>query len=279
MKLLFSEFAPDYSRYLYPYVVWGVPDPGETPADLYEAGFHPAAPDLRRFTLCRHLRVPLAGWKPTSENRRILRKGDGSVLHLVERRAFDFNAERKAAWLGFAEERFGPGVMSEGRLDALMHGAVITHLLVCRDAGDGDREVGVVLMYLEPVRMAHYYYAFYDRKHANRSLGLFLMTAAVEFFRDAGFGHLYLGTCYSERALYKTQFAGIEFFDGLGWSTQLAHLRFLVRRDAQARHLLEEPDFLAWHGGFPGLVDRAAMQGRTDASTGRAPRESFGTGH
>lgn len=272
MKLLFSEFAPDYSHYRYPYVVWGVPEAHETPGSLYAAGFHPASTDLSRFTLCRHLRVPLSGWSPDSENRRILRKGDGMRLELVPKAAFDFSEARKVQWLAFAEERFGPGVMPEERLCGLMEGKVITHVLICRDAGDGDREVGAVLLYLEPAAMAHYYYAFYDLRHRNRSLGLFLMTAALLFFRDAGFAHLYLGTCYSQRALYKAQFDGLEFFDGLGWSREIEHLKFLVRRDAQARHLLEEPEFLDWHGGFGGFLDRSKLRARRhEAETDPAP--------
>jgi arginyl-tRNA--protein-N-Asp/Glu arginylyltransferase len=279
MKLLFSEFAPDYSQYRYPYVVWAVPEPGETPADLYASGFHPASPDLRRFTLCRHLRVPLASWTSTSENRRILRKGGGMTLDLLNREAFEFTAERQARWLAFAEERFGAGIMTSERLEGLMTRGVVTHLLVCRDEGDGNREVGCVLMYLEPPRMAHYYYAFYDLKHTNRSLGLFLMTAAIRFFQDAGFGHLYLGTCYSERALYKTQFEGLEFFDGMAWSTNIDHLKFLVRRDAKARHLLEDPDFLAWHGGLDGLADRTGFQLKRHMSASSPSPERHGTGN
>lgn len=279
MKLLFSEFAPDYSKYRYPYVVWATPEPGETPADLYGSGFHPASPDLRRFTLCRHLRVPLAGWEPSSENRRILRKGGSASLELIDRTAFDFTPERQAHWLAFAEERFGNGIMTAERLEGLMTRGIVTHILVCRDEGDGNREVGAVLMYLEPPRMAHYYYAFYDLKHANRSLGLFLMTAALRFFQEAGFGHLYLGTCYSERALYKTQFNGLEFFNGLTWSTEVEHLKFLVRRDAQARHLLEEPDFLEWHGGLEGLLDRTEFRAvRPSAALPPTPR-SHGSGN
>ncbi len=181
------------------------------------------------------------------------------TLALVERSAFDFSSEREARWLEFAENRFGTGVMPAERLEGLMKGGAVTHLLVCRDEEDGNREAGVALMYLEPVRMAHYYYAFYDLRHSNRRLGLFLMTAAVEYFSRAGFGHLYLGTCYSERALYKTQFDGVEFHDGLGWSPNLDQLKFMVRRDENARHLLEEPEFLAWHGGFEGLVRRSGV--------------------
>ena len=97
MKLLFSEYDPDYSRYLYPYVVWASAEAHETPADLYEAGFHPASPQLDRFTLCRQLRLPLAGFELSSENRRILRRSEGLRLALHARAGFDYSAARRAA--------------------------------------------------------------------------------------------------------------------------------------------------------------------------------------
>lgn len=254
MKVLFSEFAPNYGSYRYPYVVWGCPEPGETPADLYEAGFHPATPDLGRFTLCRHLRVPLAGWQPSSENRRVLRRGGSLDVSVVPRNAFHYTDDHRQQWLAFAEERFGAGVMGSARLDGLMAGRVISHVLVCRDLGEGGREVGAVLLYLEPGRMAHYYYAFYDLRHSSRCLGMFLMTRAAVEFQAAGYGHLYLGTCYSKKALYKLQFEGLEFFNGLAWTTDLDQLRFLVARDAQAGHLLEDPWFLERVGGVTELA-------------------------
>lgn len=243
MKVLFSEFAPDYSRYLYPYVVLAIPEAGETPADLYEAGFHPASPGLDRFTLCRHLRLPLPGFLPSSENRRILRRVSHLTLQLVPRRDFEDTSERRAGWLAFAEQRFGPGVMPASRLAGLMEGRGISHLLIARDPTRGDREVGQVLLYLEPPRMAHYYYAFYERENPNPSLGLGLMTRAIGFFQQAGYRHLYLGTCYSRRALYKTRFRGIEFFNGRQWSTDLRQLRFLLDRPASNSHLLADPGF------------------------------------
>lgn len=268
MKVLCSELDPDYSRYRYPYVVWAFPEPGETPADVYAAGFHPASPGLDRFTLCRHLRVPLPGFQPSSENRRILRKGAGLRLALVDRAAFAFTPARREAWLAFAAERFGVGVMTGERLDGLMSGAVVTHLLVCLDEGANGAEVGHVLLYAEAPRMVHYYYAFYDRRHPNPNLGLYLMTSAVVMFRDAGVRHLYLGTCYSERALYKTQFAGIEFFNGVVWSSRLEELKYLVRRERGVRPLLEDPAFLEFHGGLGAIRSRGDAGWRVAAGSG-----------
>ncbi|MBL9139605.1 MAG: hypothetical protein JNK85_27295 [Verrucomicrobiales bacterium] len=268
MKVLFSEFAPDYGQYRYPYVVWGCLEPGEMPADLYGAGFHPACPNLERFTLCRHLRVPLPGWRPSSENRRILRKGAGLEVELVPRSAFQYSDAHRQRWLAFADERFGPGIMGPARLDGLMAGRVVSHVLVCRDMGDAGREVGAVLLYVEPGRMAHYYYAFYDLRHPIRSLGMYLMTKAVAEFQAAGFGHLYLGTCYSKKALYKLQFDGLEFFNGLTWTTDLDQLRFLVERDPQSGHLLEDPGFLDRVGGVAGVMGggRFRLQFATNSS-------------
>lgn len=239
MKLLFSEAQADYSRYLYPYVIWAIPEAGEAPADLFNAGFLPGARGLDQFCLCRNLRVDLAAFKTSSENRRILRKGEGITTQLVPRAEFDFSSARQDFFLKYAEARYGVGVMPPERLDLLFNSPLATHLMVFNDAATGG-ELGVVLLYLEAPRVAFYRYSFFDLNHPNRSLGLFLMTTAVNYFAEQKFAHVYLGTCYSEKALYKTQFAGVEFFNGFGWSQNVDELKHVLRRDpAQSSHLLE----------------------------------------
>jgi hypothetical protein len=58
MKLLFSERSSDYDHYQFPYAIWAVPETGETPADIFNAGFLPSSRNLDRFYLCRQVRVP-----------------------------------------------------------------------------------------------------------------------------------------------------------------------------------------------------------------------------
>jgi arginyl-tRNA--protein-N-Asp/Glu arginylyltransferase len=258
--LLFSEARSNYGRYQFPYVIWAVPESGETPGMLMKNGFLPASPGMDRFYLCRNLRVELGRYRATSENRRILRKGDGLEMELIQRVDFDYSAERRAAWKRYADVRFGEGVMTGERLDALLGSAQVTHLLEFRDRADG-RELGTVLLYLEEPRVAYYCYAFYDLSYSERSLGLVMMTRAVEFFATRGTAHLHLGTCYAERALYKTQFGGLEFFNGFRWSTDLEELKYLLRREQQEAplHLLETRDFL--HRFYGGDFDRVAMMG------------------
>jgi arginyl-tRNA--protein-N-Asp/Glu arginylyltransferase len=263
MILLFSETRSDYAHYLYPYAIWAVPEPGETPADLFRHGFLPASPQLDRFYLCRNLRVVLPRFQPSSENRRILRKGEGIDVELIPRDRFDYSAARREAWRAYADQRFGEDVMHADRLDTLMRSPVISHLLRFTDRAAG-REVGTALLFLEEPHVAYYYYAFYDLEYFQRNLGMFMMTSAVAWFARHGFAHLHLGTCYSDRALYKTQFAGIQFFNGGGWSENLEELKFLIRREQKPvpGHLFDQADFLElFHAGsLARLADHATLR-------------------
>jgi len=249
MKLLFSEAKPDYGNYIFPYAVWAFPEAGETPADLFHAGFLPSSRNLDRFYLCRHLRVSLKVFTPSSENRRILRKGERLRVELIPRAQFDYTPARREFFKTYADARFGPEVMPFTRLDALFAAPIITHLLVFTDAQTGA-EVGVATLYVESPALVFYYYAFYDLACPNRSLGMFMMTAAAKLFADQDAAYLYLGSCYAENALYKTQFTGVEFFNGFRWSANLAELKYLIQRGRGEvrQHLLESEEYRAAFG-------------------------------
>ena len=147
--------------------------------------------------------------------------------------------------------------MSYERLDSLFNSPIISHLLVFTDTKSGA-EVGVATLYVEGRDLAYYYYAFYDLNYYARNLGMFMMTSAVALFGERGFKHLYLGTCYSQTALYKTQFAGAEFFTGFRWSDDLAELKFILKRDrkSSSQHLLEMEDYREEF--YKGDLDRIA---------------------
>jgi hypothetical protein len=78
------------------------------------------------------------------------------------------------------------------------------------------------------------------------------------------FKHLYLGTCYSADALYKTQFAGAEFFNGFRWSTDMDELKFVIKRDKGElhEHLLETEDFRDrfYRGDLKRIVDESEFR-------------------
>jgi len=244
MKLLFSEQNSDYDHYQFPYAIWAVPESGETPADIFNAGFLPSSRQLDRFYLCRQVRVDLGRFKPSSENRRILRKGAGIDVKLVPRAQFNYTPERRQFFKTYADIKFGKDVMTFERLDSLFDSPIISHLLVFTDAEKGG-EIGVATLYMEGRELGYYYYAFYDLNYYARNLGMFMMTSAVSLLSERGFKHFYLGTCYSQTALYKTQFAGAEFFNGFRWSDDLDELKFIIKRDKKElyQHLLETEEY------------------------------------
>jgi len=244
MKLLFSEQNSDYEHYQFPYAIWAVPEAGETASDIFNAGFLPSSRQLDRFYLCRQVRVNLAKFKPSSENRRIVRKGAGIEVKLVPRDKYDYTPARRDFFKTYADIKFGKDVMTFDRLDRLFNSPIISHLLVFTDLEKGQ-EVGVATLYVESRELAYYYYAFYDLNYYARNLGMFMMTSAAMLFAERGFNYLYLGTCYSQTALYKTQFAGAEFFTGFRWSDDMDELKFIIRRDKKelGQHLLETAEY------------------------------------
>lgn len=257
MKLLFSEQKSDYDHYQFPYAIWAVPEADETPADIFNAGFLPSSRNLDRFYLCRQVRVNLAKFKPSSENRRILRKGEGIRVDVVPRAKFEYTPERRQFFKNYADIKFGKDTMTFERLDALFDAPIISHLLVFTDVKTGG-EIGVATLYIEGKDLAYYYYAFYDLNYYTRNLGMFMMTSAAALFAERGCQHLYLGTCYSPPALYKTQFTGAEFFNGFRWSGDLAELKFIIRHDKGElrQHLLETEAYREqfYHGGLGRIV-------------------------
>jgi arginyl-tRNA--protein-N-Asp/Glu arginylyltransferase len=160
----------------------------------------------------------------------------------VSRADFIYTPARREFFKTYADIKFGKDTMPYERLDSLFQGKLTSHVLVITDHSCG-REIGVATLYLEPPGLAYYYYAFYDLNYYSRSLGMFMMTSAVNLFTERGFDFLYLGSCYSQNALYKTQFSGAEFFNGVRWSDDLEELKYLIRRERHDQHLLESEEY------------------------------------
>jgi len=268
MKLIFSEEKPDYSHYHFPYAIWAIPEAHETPAMIFDQGFLPSSRELDRFYLCRQIRVRLSQFQSSSENRRILRKGAGIDFELRTRDTFDYTPEWRDFCKTYADIRFGKDIMTCQRLDSLFNSKIISHLLLFYDSKK-QQEVGLATMYLEEKKLAYYYYAFYDLNYYSQNLGMYMMTSAVEYFAQLGFDMLYLGTCYSQNALYKTQFTGFQFFNGFCWSDNLKELKYLIQRDKTSReeHLVETEEYREkfYYGKLQNIIDRTGFTIRLES--------------
>lgn len=244
MKILFSEYKSDYKNYIFPYAIWAIPESHETPAMIFDRGFLPSSGDFKRFYMCRQVRVDLSKFSCSSENRRILRKCDGLSYDLVARSDFAFTSEWLEFCKNYADIKFGKDVMTYKRLNSLFESNLVSHILVFSDDETGE-DVGIVTLYVEGDRLAYYYFSFYDLNYYVRNLGMFMMTSAVDYFAHLKKKYIYLGTCYSRNALYKTQFSGAEFFNGFHWSDDLEELKYLIKRDGGTvtQHLIETDEY------------------------------------
>jgi hypothetical protein len=257
MRILLSEARPDYAGYVFPYAVWGFPEEGDSPARALELGFLPSSRDLSRWYLCRQVRVPLDGFRPNSENRRILRKGEGIRSEIVPLADFQPTPERIELCFQAASARWS-SPPTRDRIESIFRAPYTTHVALFREP-DGS-ECGIVPLLLDG-SAAFYSNAFPRVGHPFGSLGMFLMTETVRLLAEAGLRHAHLGTCYSNSALYKTAFDGVEFFDGLRWSSDLASLKHLLgRQESGVGHLLEDADWIA--AFLPGGLAEAARDSR-----------------
>jgi len=259
VKILLSESRPDYGNYVFPYVVWAFPETGEHPRDLLAAGFLPSLPDLSRWYLCRQVRVELAAFSLSSENRRILRKGEHLACTILERGDFEASHERIDFCYAYAKQRWTVPPARE-RIERIFESGLTTHV-ACFTDNEGQSK-GIVTL-LRDGSSWFYTNAFFD-PDSPPGTGAFLMTRIVELLSQSGEEFLHLGTCYSKSSLYKTQFSGIQFFDGNRWNADVKALKYLIARQEEVskNHLLEDQVFLeSWvPEGLPRLADSSKVR-------------------
>ena len=202
-----------------------------TPTDidtLYADGYVATRIDKGIFNQTRSFRIPLAGFTPSSENRRVVRKlGD----HTLE--AFPLPYEHyhwsihKLAKDFY--ERFGENVFSANKVKELLtekEKSNFNTLLVFKDAS------GTAFGYcigLATNTLFHYSYPFYVEDPENPSRGLGMMNRALLWAQEHGYTYLYLGSLSRPSDVYKLQFEGQEWFDGRAWTTDITPLREILK--------------------------------------------------
>ena len=232
MKTFSSELGADYGTLTFGYSQYAQLEAGDNLPSVYEAGYLPysGVKDMRGiFYFARNARVNLVQWKMNSENRRIAKKFDGQFTKTrTPMKDFKITEEFIAFWLSYFEKRHGKGVMPRERIELILSFGLISTVISYHDA-DG-KAVGYVLE-VEAQGMRHYWYSAYEMSLVKQSLGLWLMGDAVRDAHEAGVPHYYLGTVYGYKALYKTNFEAIEWWDGSSWSGDLALLKKRAHSD------------------------------------------------
>lgn len=230
MKLFSSELAHNYETYSFGYTNYAECEAADSLTMIYHSGYLPysgsrTVRDI--FYMARSARVSLTDFALSSENRRIAKKFAGVF---TKRRIAkkDFNADE--AFYTFCLNYFATqhgAVMPRERLVHIMECGLITHII---EYQIGEKIAAYVLE-VESEEMAHYWFSFYALEYTKQSLGLWLMQDALTDAKERGLLHYYLGTVYGEKALYKTNFEPLQWWNGAEWIADVQALKERGRQD------------------------------------------------
>lgn len=237
MKIFFSEHNKDYQTYTFDYAVYAEMEEMDDLPIIYKQGFLPYSNDLddprEIFYLARSLRVDLASFVDSSENRRVNRKLEDLNLQpeLISKRNFDHNDPHfRKLCIDYASARFSGNAMSEKRFDYILQRKIFTHVISF--APPGKKPVAYIFSLIRGNTL-HYWYAFFDLQLSEElPLGKWLMWRSIRLAKEKELDYIYLGTCYGEKALYKVRdFKSLSFFDGSGWNPDMKVLKKWCKTD------------------------------------------------
>ncbi len=236
MKIFLSESIPDYTSYTFNYAIYCKQEKEEETDEIYRKGFLPYSNSLQlndpHFYLARSLRVHLADFKETSENRRLNKKfiPYEPKIDLLNKKALIKKGEFKKFCLDYAEARFD-GNMSRERFEYILNWPYFNHILQFT-TGEG-KILGYVFAVLTG-EILHYWFSFYDLNFSEPGLGKWMMYKSIEWAKEQNLKEVYLGTCYGEKAMYKMRdFKGLEYFDGNNWNPDMKKLKQKCKTDKQ----------------------------------------------
>lgn len=251
MKIFFSESNNEYKSYTFNYAIYCVAASIDELPEIYNRGFLPYSSDTtiqkEIFYLARSLRVNLADFADSSENRRVNRKVAplNISVDFIPKSAIQLDDQLLNFCLSYAKERFSNNAMNEARLKYILSREVGTHWL--RFQLDG-KPIGYVLSGLHG-KIFHYWYAFFDSSLLREyPLGKWIMWRTIHWAKEQNLDYVYLGTCYGKSALYKARdFKGLAFFDGRQWNVNIKLLKEWCKTDSEPLvkdrfKLLSEPN-------------------------------------
>ena len=228
----------------------------KTVSDAYNTGYVFTRLGKGAMQQTRSIRINLSKFKPSSENRRVVKKAHLELTSLEVPLA-DYNFTIGKLGKDFYENKFGAGIMSAQKIKEMLTDStksnfnmVLTYIKkptegLSEDLSEGAKAtekerpaskpervssesspVGFSICYTNK-NILHYSYPFYDLT-ASKDTGLGMMTLAIEYAQERGLKYVYLGSLQRPTDTYKLQFSGIEWFDGTSWSNDLGEVKKLL---------------------------------------------------
>ena len=234
MKKFSSEFGHNYKNYSFGYANYCLYEKGDQLSEIYASGHLPYSGSYDAENVlyqARSARVPMKNFDLTSENRRIAKKFDGKFKR-VSKPLKDFDTQDKeflSFCVNYFAKRHGPNVMPIDRLKMILKSSLINNVVTYSE----DKKPRAYVLECSSEDMVHFWFSFYDLSLIYQSLGMWLMLDSARSAKAKGANHFYVGTVYGEKALYKTAFKNLEYWDGQKWTANIKKLKELARSDVE----------------------------------------------
>lgn len=208
---------------------------------LYDRGFVFTRAGKGVMNQTRSLRIDLSKFELSSENRRVLKKTGDLRLTKAPLPYADYHWSIGKLGKDFYETKFGPPRPMSGLVEAgegtsgpVFSANKMKELLTEPDKSNFNQlfiyhhedaeKVGYCIV-RETGALIHYCYPFYKLDTTLPNLGLGMMLHAILLAQSAGKKYVYLGSFQRPTDTYKLQFAGLEWWDGKKWQTDLENLK------------------------------------------------------
>lgn len=170
----------------------------------------------------RSIRINLSDFEPSSENRRILRKGEEIILEKKPIPYPDYAWDIGKMAKDFYDTKAG-GAFSVNKIKEII---TTQHNFNSLFSFGGN---GYAICYENP-SLLHYSYPFYDLEKCSKDMGLIMMNKAIAEAKKSGLRYIYLGSLQRPTDTYKLQFSGIEWFDGKEWKKDLEEVKEILEK-------------------------------------------------
>lgn len=203
---------------------------------LYNQGFVFVRTGRGMMEQTRSLRIDLAKFKLSSENKRILKKTEGLELIATSLPYSEYHWSIGKLAKDFYTKKFGDGTFSANKVKELLTDveksnfnlllqymtlSLVNSRLKLRKIYDIK---GYCISY-ETSEFLHYCYPFYNPELNIVNLGMGMMLKAILYAHGKGKKYIYLGSFQRPTDVYKLQFEGLEWWDGKGWKNNLVELK------------------------------------------------------
>jgi arginyl-tRNA--protein-N-Asp/Glu arginylyltransferase len=179
----------------------------------------------------RSVRIDLAKFLLSSENRRILKKTAELQLSTANLPYQNYHWSIAKMAKDFYSGKFGQGTFSANKVKEIMTDQKKSNFNKILIFSNSSAAIGYAICH-ETKEILHYSYPFYELSIENQKLttntGMGMMLRAILYAQENGQKYIYLGSAQRPTDTYKLQFKGMEWFDGKIWNTDLDSLKHAI---------------------------------------------------